>query len=400
MRSAYTKTRGFMANIFTKDIVVLDVSSRLISAMVGMKKAQSVFCIKSVAEREHAGYEQGEWFDADDTRSVAISVLKEAMRNAESRSKRIFIGVPAEFTTVVKKDVAITLDRERRIIDADIDFLLKKGDTFEGSNYALINSSAISFSINTSDKLYRDVRGLVASKVVGTISYILCEKGFVRFFDEIVASLGFKDVKYISTAWAEGITLFEKEERDEPYALVDIGYISSSMIIGRGEGIEVMKSFSLGGGHISADMCEAIDIDFELAEKARELVDLNLNYQDNEILVGDGEQVIYGVEASEVVKAKLDLFAEIIYGILEESNVKLPPYAPLYLTGEGVASIRGVKKYLSSTLGMNVDIVMPKLPGYAKPCNSTKISLLVIAETLSNSKVGGFFKRILNGGNL
>ncbi len=400
MRSAYTKTRGFMANIFTKDIVVLDVSSRLISAMVGMKKAQSVFCIKSVAEREHAGYEQGEWFDADDTRSVAISVLKEAMRNAESRSKRIFIGVPAEFTTVVKKDVAITLDRERRIIDADIDFLLKKGDTFEGSNYALINSSAISFSINTSDKLYRDVRGLVASKVVGTISYILCEKGFVRFFDEIVASLGFKDVKYISTAWAEGITLFEKEERDEPYALVDIGYISSSMIIGRGEGVEVMKSFSLGGGHISADMCEAIDIDFELAEKARELVDLNLNYQDNEILVGDGEQVIYGVEASEVVKAKLDLFAEIIYGILEESNVKLPPYAPLYLTGEGVASIRGVKKYLSSTLGMNVDIVMPKLPGYAKPCNSTKISLLVIAETLSNSKVGGFFKRILNGGNL
>ena len=400
MRSAYTKTRGFMANIFTKDIVVLDVSSRLISAMVGMKKAQSVFCIKSVAEREHAGYEQGEWFDADDTRSVAISVLKEAMRNAESRSKRIFIGVPAEFTTVVKKDVAITLDRERRIIDADIDFLLKKGDTFEGSNYALINSSAISFSINTSDKLYRDVRGLVASKVVGTISYILCEKGFVRFFDEIVASLGFKDVKYISTAWAEGITLFEKEERDEPYALVDIGYISSSMIIGRGEGIEVMKSFSLGGGHISADMCEAIDIDFELAEKARELVDLNLNYQDNEILVGDGEQVIYGVEASEVVKAKLDLFAEIIYGILEESNVKLPPYAPLYLTGEGVASIRGVKKYLSSTLGMNIDIVMPKLPGYAKPCNSTKISLLVIAETLSNSKVGGFFKRILNGGNL
>ena len=389
-----------MANIFTKDIVVLDVSSRLISAMVGMKKAQSVFCIKSVAEREHAGYEQGEWFDADDTRSVAISVLKEAMRNAESRSKRIFIGVPAEFTTVVKKDVAITLDRERRIIDADIDFLLKKGDTFDGSNYALINSSAISFSINTSDKLYRDVRGLVASKVVGTISYILCEKSFVRFFDEIVASLGFKDVKYISTAWAEGITLFEKEERDEPYVLVDIGYISSSIIIGRGEGLEDMKSFSLGGGHISADMCEAVDIDFELAEKARELVDLNLNYQDNEILVGDGEQVIYGVEASEVVKAKLDLFAEIIYGVLEQSNVKLPSYAPLYLTGEGIASIRGVKKYLSSTLGINVDIVMPKLPGYAKPCNSTKISLLIIAETLSNSKVGGFFKRILNGGNL
>ncbi len=389
-----------MANIFTKDIAVLDVTSRLISAIVGVKKAQSVFGIKAVVEREHSGYEQGEWFDADDTRSVAISVLKEAMRNAESHTKRIFIGVPAEFTAVVKKDVAITLDRERRIIDADIDFLLKKGDTFDESKFALINSSPISFSVNTSDKLYRDVRGLVASKVTGTVSYILCEKSFTRFFDEIVASLGFKDVKYISTAWAEGITMFEKEERDDPYILVDIGYISSSVIIGRGEGVELMRSFSLGGGHISADMCEAMEVSFELAEQARELVDLNLNYREGAVLVADADQTICGADACEVVREKLDLFAEIIYDIIEQSKVKLSAYAPVFLTGEGIASIRGVKKYLSSTIGMNVEIVMPKLPGYAKPCNSSKISLLVVAETLSNSKIGGFFKRVINGGNL
>ncbi len=389
-----------MANIFTKDIAVLDVTSRLISAIVGVKKAQSVFGIKAVVEREHSGYEQGEWFDADDTRSVAISVLKEAMRNAESHTKRIFIGVPAEFTAVVKKDVAITLDRERRIIDADIDFLLKKGDTFDESKFALINSSPISFSVNTSDKLYRDVRGLVASKVTGTVSYILCEKSFTRFFDEIVASLGFKDVKYISTAWAEGITMFEKEERDDPYVLVDIGYISSSVIIGRGEGVELMRSFSLGGGHISADMCEAMEVSFELAEQARELVDLNLNYREGAVLVADADQTICGADACEVVREKLDLFAEIIYDIIEQSKVKLSAYAPVFLTGEGIASIRGVKKYLSSTIGMNVEIVMPKLPGYAKPCNSSKISLLVVAETLSNSKIGGFFKRVINGGNL
>ena len=116
--------------------------------------------------------------------------------------------------------------------------------------------------------------------------------------------------------------------------------------------------------------------------------------------MADADQIICGADASEVVREKLDLFAEIIYDIIEQSKVKLPPYAPVYLTGEGVASIRGVKKYLSSTLGMNVDIVMPKLPGYAKPCNSSKISLLVVAETLSNSKIGGLFKRVINGGNL
>ena len=37
-----------MSGLFTKDIVVLDVTSRLISAIVGVKKAQSVFGIKSI----------------------------------------------------------------------------------------------------------------------------------------------------------------------------------------------------------------------------------------------------------------------------------------------------------------------------------------------------------------
>lgn len=57
---------------------------------------------------------------------MAEEVLTEAMKTSLSRSKRLFIGVPAEFVTVVNKPVSITLDRVRRIIDADIDYLLKR----------------------------------------------------------------------------------------------------------------------------------------------------------------------------------------------------------------------------------------------------------------------------------
>lgn len=76
-----------MGSLFTKDIAVLDVNSRLISAIVGSKRAQSVFGIKSLVEKQHQGYENGEWFDKDDTVDIAKSVLLDAMKSAESRTK-------------------------------------------------------------------------------------------------------------------------------------------------------------------------------------------------------------------------------------------------------------------------------------------------------------------------
>ncbi|MCQ2602691.1 MAG: hypothetical protein MJ193_02055, partial [Clostridia bacterium] len=164
-----------MSGLFTKDIAVLDISSRLISAIVGMKKTQCVFGIKAVSEQEYSGFEEGEWYDVDETRHIATSVLKDAMYKAESTTKRVFIGVPAEFVAVQTEEVEITLDRERKVIDADIDYLIEKGKkNLNTEGFEIINSSAISYTIDDNEKLYADVRGLTATKDSGIITYTLC----------------------------------------------------------------------------------------------------------------------------------------------------------------------------------------------------------------------------------
>lgn len=65
-----------MKGLFNKDTVVLDVTSRLMSAIVGAKKAQSVFDIKACVEREYDGYADGEFFDADSARAPRKMCLK------------------------------------------------------------------------------------------------------------------------------------------------------------------------------------------------------------------------------------------------------------------------------------------------------------------------------------
>jgi len=387
-----------MGSLFTKDIAVLDVNSRLISAIVGSKRAQSVFGIKSLVEKQHQGYENGEWFDQNDTVDIAKSVLLDAMKSADSRTKKLFIGVPAEFVTVVTKEVGIRLDRQRRVIDDDIDYLLKKGDDFDTDKYLTINTSAIYYSVNDDEKIYNDVRDMEATKVDACVSYMLCEKSFVKMFDEVAASLGFTDVRYVATCWAECMTLLEKEQRDSVYMLIDIGYLSSSVCIAKGEGILEMKSFSMGGAHICADIYEALEVPFDMAEEAKRLVDINLNYNDEAVLVGDGENVVYATDACEIAKNRLDVFADVISDIFKEIEEDAPSYMPVYLTGEGVASMRGAKKYLSEQLGKNIEIVTPKLPGFVKPDDCSKASLLVMADNLSKFNFGAFIKKIFNGG--
>lgn len=383
---------------FTKDIAVLDIASRFIKAIVGVKKAQSVFEIKSQCEKEYSAFQNGEWLDEAETLSVAKEALAQSMRDSASRTKRLFIGVPAEFLSVVCKDVSVKLDRRRRIIDADVDYLLKKGDKFDTDKYLTINSSAIYYSIDTSDKFYFDVRGAVASSFRAQVSYMLCERSFVNIFDKLGEELGFKDIRYIASPWAQGITLLEKEQRENIFALLDIGFISSSVSVGRGEGLFDMKSFSMGAGHIAADIFEVLDVPYQLAAQAVELADLNLSYSDTDIIVSDANSSVLSVDACEAVKSRIDVMAEIINKILLTAHYDAPSYQPVYLTGEGISSIRGASSYLSERLGKKIEIISPKIPGFTKPSDSGAFSLLSVAGTFEKSGFSEFIKRLFNGG--
>ena len=135
-----------------------------------------------------------------------------------------------------------------------------------------------------------------------------------------------------------------------------------------------------------------------IAERAKELVDLNLSYADDAVLVADNDYTVFAADACEIVRARLEQFAELIKTVLD--GLDSPTYVPVYLTGEGVASIRGAKKFLSEQLNRSVEVCAPRLPGFFKPSDSSKISLLTVAETLSKFNFGEYIKRVLNGGKI
>ena len=379
-----------MSAFFNKDIVVLDVTSSRVTALAGCRKAQSVYDIKVRAERVYDGYSDGAFFDEEQVSEAIFEALSEAAEKSGASPRRVYIGVPGEFVALVNRPVSVTLDRVRRVVDADVDYLVKKGADISEEGYVLIGSSAICYSVDTSEKLFFDVRGMNAGRVSATVSYMLAETSFTSLAESAAKRAGFKEVNFIAAPWAECVAMFEREQRDAAYVLIDVGYLSSSVVVGRGEGLQELKSFSMGGGHVAADIYEVLGVPFELAEEAKELVDLNLSYPDDAVLVSSGEYVIHAAEACEIVRARLEYFAEVVASVI--GGEVSPTYVPVYLTGDGFASIRGARTVISEKLGRNVELCAPKVPGFTRPGDSSALSLFVVAEKMSKKSTGSPFK--------
>ena len=167
-----------MSAFFNKDIVVLDVTSSRVTALAGCRKAQSVYDIKVRAERVYDGYSDGAFFDEEQVSEAIFEALSEAAEKSGASPRRVYIGVPGEFVALVNRPVGVTLDRVRRVVDADVDYLVKKGADISEEGYVLIGSSAICYSVDTSEKLFFDVRGMNAGRVSATVSYMLAETSF------------------------------------------------------------------------------------------------------------------------------------------------------------------------------------------------------------------------------
>lgn len=384
-----------MCALFNKDIVVLDVTSSRVTALVGCKKAQSVYDIKARREGVYDGYSDGAFFDEEQFSSVVTEVLSEAVAQTGVPAKRVYVGVPGEFVLLINRPVSVTLDRVRRVVDADIDYLIAKGGKFDQPDYALIGASAMYYSVDTSDKCFFDVRGMNAGRVSATVSYMLAQCDYMSLVEAAARKAGFKDVRFIASPWAECMTMFEKEQRDVPYVVVDAGYLSTSVAVGNGDGLKELKSFSMGGGHVAADIYEVLGVPFSLAEEAKELIDLNLSYAEDAVLVADNEHVIHAAEACDIVRARLEYFAEVVDGVIKGADT--PGYLPVYLTGEGFASIRGARAVIGAGLGRTVELCASKVPGFTRPDDSSAISLFIVADRLNRSD-NNILKRVFNGG--
>jgi len=365
-----------------KDVAVLDIGSSYINVIVGERGVNGTFKLKAKGEAEYAGFQNGEFLEPDQVKYAIGLAIANAENSGNIKISEITVGVPSEFVSVICRNATINFTRRKKVNDADLEKLYYVGNVYKKHpTHTAINQCPIYFTLDDGRRLI-EPRGMASTKVTGFISYILAENNFIDFMDNILAELSLRNGGYVSTSLAEMLHLFDPTIRDRYALLVDCGYITTSVMLGRGDGLLFLNSFSMGGGYISGDLSQCLKIPFAEAESLKRKIVLSWDASESdtyEIQSRDFIKPFSAVATNKIASERIDMIAEYIVKCLDRCEFEYPEYIPLYLTGGGLNYVKGIRDYLSRRIGRKVELVAPNLPHVSKPDMSSEIGLLDLA---------------------
>ena len=358
-----------------KQVAVLDIGSSKITAVVGERGVNKTFIIKGRRSFEYDGFAEGIFFDVNGLKKVvssAVEFIKKSMRQSISV---LYVGVPGEFTTVTVKDAQIAFSKKKKITEVDVDALFDSAFVASTTG-VLINRSAIRYELDDYRRLANPL-GFTSEILKGKLTFIVCQNYFIDTFKGIFSECGVNQVEYVSSALAEAMYLIEAETRDRIAMLLDVGYITSTFSLIQGDGILYQTAFSYGGGYITASISEKYSLDFDVAEELKRKVNLCKVAQSEYESIATESGDYYSADGLiKVVRNSLDLLCEKVSNAIEESGYVIPEYVPLFITGGGIAYLRGAKGQVANRLGVQVEVIAPKVPLMDNPTESSLLSLI------------------------
>jgi cell division protein FtsA len=358
---------------------ILDFGSSMITLLVGVEDVNKSFRLLSSIDCDYEGFAKGEFVDPNNLQTIISDILKKAERELQFKVDNLFIGVPAEFCFVYDAMLTKTFAKKTKITNKIIDAMFLE-DKEENSyqTHTVINKSPLFYIVNDENRT-NDPVGLVCNKLQARTSYVLVENKFELLITGILKSLGVKEFDFLSSTLAEGLYLIDEHKRNEGAILVDCGYSTTSVSLVLGAGLKELKSFSLGGGHITADLSKHLGLEFEEAEGIKKDVILTLNPNGTDCYTAESGKKFAIKSVNEIALARIDRISELILKCIDSFEMQLPKYIPIYITGGGLNYFEGIGNYFRENFTRPVERVSPKALLYHKPDLSSPISVLNMA---------------------
>ncbi len=382
-----------------KNIAVMDFGSNHITVLIGDSGVNGTFEVRGYASLGYAGYLEGEILEPQKLSEALCTAIKTAQNNARAKITHLYIGVPGEFSVNEVKSVSKDYGKPKKICSRDVDELFLMADDFGSSpTHVVINRSPVCFELDNKDRVI-DPKGLVTTMLGATLSFVLAERSFVGAVLQAVEVMRLPFVEFLSEPLAEVMYLISPEERDSSAVLIDCGYLSTTVSVVVGDGLVCMRSFSLGGGHIVADICGMLKVPFAVAQKIKDQTILAGKPSELEVITVEHEGKKYTVNSLavyEILERKIRQIAKMIAKSLNTCTYERPEKIRLNLTGGGISYIKGIREKLFEILGKAVSVREPKIPLMNEPKQSAVLGLLDMAlkqNQANNSFLNKIFKK-------
>lgn len=359
----------------------IEFGTSKIICVIGCEKSIGRFEVLGSGEAKYEGLKNGRWLKSSNVEEAVAKALELAEKKARKRIKEIFVGVPGVFTKIVcQQGYAKTLGS--RVTVSDIQRLVQDAEQgYDDSLYTVVNSTPVYFVLEDGHH-YIDVIEAEASELHGVVSLIFAKNEFIDDATALLQSLGVKVTAFIPEVLAESLFLVPAQERDCSAVLLNVGYYDTNVTVVYGDAIVYNKTIQAGGMHIANDLSIVINMDVDTAEQIKKRYSFGLENTGTKLYdyakqQGSGRLEKYShALVSEVIDARVEHLCMLVCNAFEQSPLSIARRTRIYLSGGGIAMMKGAKEMLQRLLKRQVRISTIEAPQLSTPNYYTVLALL------------------------
>lgn len=363
-----------------QNTAILDIGSSKIICLICSAGGQGGITVRGAGIKEYDGFEDGRFLDEQQFSNAVVDAIAMAEGEAKVRINELSVGVPASFSRLVlhEGDTGV-YSRSGRITADTMDDLINSSLRFrQPEGYSLMHSTPVEFSIGdvTSPEI---PIGQPAEEVRATVSHVYVQDSFKRIVMDALDRAGLEPDMYINVPLSSSLFIIPEKERTDCAVLIDVGARQTDISLIRGSALVCCETLGMGGMDFASDIAYGLRIPLHTAENVKRRYVYSLDYQDSiDTIMQDGRSPLY-VEHSVIqfiIEARAKELASNILRLIREMGVRLEARPPVYITGGGIALMRGSCEYMEKLMGVPLKVRMPWMPRLSSPNYASAYSVM------------------------
>lgn len=362
-------------------IAAIEFGTSKIVTMIAQNSGMDRLDIIGSGTVPYNGYSDGDWNTPGQMIQRVRDSIAAAELEANSKIREIYVGVPGEYihvrsceTEVDLPDGVVDEGAINAVQDAAAD-LLHVAD--EGG--LVMHRTPSWFIVDDGKKTMAP--GGRGTRLRAMTTFIIADPQFIEDIKEILGAQNITILGFLSPSLGASLLLLSLEERDRGALLIDVGYLNTEISVVEGDAIIYHAILPRGGGHITADLATELRIPMRAAEQIKRNFVFNPDEFDmdsfSEVYDDAGERLTFPREViGEIVERSFEELANMIdMTVRNDADRFLGKRSQVFLTGGGIALMRGAREALAARIARPVKISAAKSSKMSSPVFSSALGL-------------------------
>ena len=364
-----------------RQIAAIEFGTSKIVTMIAQNSGLDRLDIVGSGTVPYDGYSDGDW----NTPRQMVQRVRDSVAAAEleagTKVSELYVGIPGEYIQVLVCEAEVEAPDgviDDSVVNAVQDLAADNLRLAEGGCMVLHRSPAWYIVDDGKKTMTPGGRG---SRLRAQVSFIVADKVFIKDVSEMMRVLNIVILGFLSSSLGESLLLLSPDDRDRTSLLIDCGYLNTEISAIEGDAIIYHAMLPRGGGHITAELATELRISMRSAEQIKRNYVFNPDEFDmdsfSEVYDENGNRMTFPREVvQDIVERSVDELAEMINLTINNDVAEyLGSRSQVFLTGGGLALMRGGREYLSAKIERPVKVTAAKSSKMSSPVFASALGL-------------------------